>query len=228
MRRVSMAGLSSACLFSFLALTFAWGEGRAEARETKLELGGAFAGFGTYMRAMPTMTLTAPGDSPRSLRGALPSTGHLTLAGASGELTVAVDRHLVFPLFGFAFSAAVGGSPRVLSSIDGSIVEQRPWSTYMGDVLLPGVGYRVKEQRWMFSAVVRTGVTYAAMGASVASGADTAAASSSALSFLLRAELEACRRLDPVERVCFAISPSIYQFGFGNAVTAGLRWEFGP
>lgn len=35
-------------------------------------------------------------------------------------------------------------------------------------------------------------------------------------------------RLDPVERVCFAISPSIYQFGFGNAVTAGLRWEFGP
>jgi hypothetical protein len=202
-------------------------EGRAEARETQLELGGAFGGFGTYMRAMPTMTLSAS-DAPRGLRGTLPSVGHLTLAGASGELTLAVDRHFVFPLAGLALSAAVGSSPRVLSSVDGSIVEQRPWSTYMGDVLLPGIGYRIKEQRWMFSAVLRTGVSYVATSGSVASGADTSAIGASSLSLMLRAEVEACRRLDPVERVCFAVSPSVYQFGFGNAVTAGLRWEFGP
>jgi hypothetical protein len=219
---------SCALTASFFAIASA-GEGRAEAAETQLELGGAFTGFGTYMRAMPAMTLGGV-DGPRqsALSGALPSVGHLTLGGASAELTLAVDRHITLPIAGLALSGAIGSSPRVLSSVDGSIVQQRPWSTYMADVLLPGIGYRIKERRWMFSAALRTGVSYAAMSGSIASGADNWATSASALSFLLRVELEGCRRLDPLERVCFAVSPSVYQFGFGNGVTAGLRWEFGP
>ena len=234
MRRVSPRASSRLLFFFFLFsmvgafLALEWGlEGRAAAAESQLELDGAFAAFGTYMRAMPPLPL-ASSDAARTLSGRLPSVGHLTLAGASGDLTLTLDRHIVLPIAGIGLSAAVGSSPRVLSSVDGSIVEQRPWTTYMGDLLLPGIGYRIKERRWMFSGVVRTGLSYVSTSGSAASGADTSEIRGSALSVMVRVELEACRRIDPTERVCFAVSPSIYQFGFGNAVTAGLRWEFGP
>jgi hypothetical protein len=199
----------------------------AEARDSQVELGGVFDVFGTYMRAAPSMVLSSS-DTSRPLHGRLPSVGHLTLAGAAGEMTLAVDSRLIFPIAGLGISAAVGGGPRVLSSVDGSIVEQRAWTTYMGDLLLPGIGLRFKEHRWMFSGVVRTGISFAGMSGSVASGGDTSPVTASAMSMLLRVQLEGCRRLDPVERICFEVSPSIYQYGFGNAVTAGLRWEFGP
>ncbi len=220
MRRLALAVSTCALLFA------AWPEPRAEARETQLELGSAFAGYGTYMRAMPVMSFSG-GESSRFVSGSVPSIGHLTLAGASGELTMAVDKRLVFPLAGLGLSAAIGESPRILSAVDGSIVEQRAWTALMADVLLPGVGVRFYERRWMFSATLRTGISFARTSAAVANGAFTEAGAASAASFLLRAEVAGCRRTDPFLRICVAVSPSIYQFGFGNAVTAGLRLEFG-
>jgi hypothetical protein len=210
-----------------VALASVTSANRALARDAQLELGGALAGYGTLVRAMPVTSLSAP-DAARNLRGDFPSVGHLTFAGASGELTIAVDKRWFFPTAGLGFAVAVGQSPRVVSSVDGSIVAQRPWTAYMGDVLLPGIGYRVKDGRWMFSASVRTGISFTGVSGSVASGADESDATGTAASFLVRAELAGCRRLDPVERICVAVSPSVYQFGFGNSIALGLRWEFGP
>ena len=80
----------------------------------------------------------------------------------------------------------------------------------------------------MFSATLRMGVSVVGINGSVASGADATQFHTTDASFLLRAQVEGCRRLDPAERICLTVSPSVYQFGFGNALSVGLRWEFGP
>jgi hypothetical protein len=44
----------------------------------------------------------------------------------------------------------------------------------------------------------------------------------------VRTDVEACRRIDPIERACVFLSPALYEFSAFKGGSAGLRWEFGP
>jgi hypothetical protein len=48
-----------------------------------------------------------------------------------------------------------------------------------------------------------------------------------AASFLVQAELEACRRLDPTTRLCLQVAPRIFDHELLNGVMFGLRMEWG-
>ena len=49
-----------------------------------------------------------------------------------------------------------------------------------------------------------------------------------ASSFALRLPIEACRRLDPLERACLVVTPQIYEFGWATGASVAVRWEWGP
>ena len=147
--------------------------------------------------------------------------------GASLEFAMTVDAHVVIPVFGLAAYAALGSYDTVITSADGSIATVRPWTAYRLDALLPGIGYRVTQRRWMFQADIRTGVSVMLMEGTIAGGSSETETPLTAISGVLVAELEACRRLDPVTRVCLQLAPRIYDFGFMNGGTLGLRVEWG-
>jgi hypothetical protein len=79
----------------------------------------------------------------------------------------------------------------------------------------------------MFETSIRTGISAMYMGGSIAGGTSDVATSLSAYSGVLEVQLEACRRLDPVTRICLQAAPRIYDFGFMNGGTLGLRVEWG-
>jgi hypothetical protein len=201
--------------------------GAAYGRDSHLELeAGADLHASHYFR---TPQLTLGDNAPRPDNGAkIPSVGPLTLGGAAVDVGVALDERVIFPILGFGFNTALGQSPRVMTSIDGSFAEVRPWTAWMYDLGLPGIGFRFKERRWMFSFLIRPGVAFLLMNGSVASGQDSHDVTVSATSLYARAQIEACRRLDPTERVCLFVAPSVYEFGFGTGGSAGIRWEIGP
>src|SRR5262249_1616908 len=120
-----------------------------------------------------------------------------------------------------------GSYDSITSSTDGSIVHMRPWSATRLDVLMPGVGGRWKHRRWMFEAAARTGITVLSMHGSVAAGADSLRIDPLNASVLLVAQSSIWRRLDPVQRLCVEVAPRVYDFGFLNGATVGLRYEWG-
>jgi hypothetical protein len=85
----------------------------------------------------------------------------------------------------------------------------------------------MKHRRFMFVASLRTGVSGMFMNGSIAGGSGEMPTALSAKSGMLQVELEACRRLDPGTRVCAQLAPRIYDFGFINGATLGLRIEWG-
>lgn len=188
---------------------------------------GALAGA-AWTRSLPALSTpsvtTAARDVPESR---VPIGGALTWAGAGFDLGMTIDDHILFPGFGLAGYGAVGSYDTIVTAADGSIARVRPWSAYRLDVLLPGVGYRVKHRRFMFEASLRTGVSGVYMGGSIAGGGSETSTSLSAYSLVVQAELAACRRLDPVTRVCVQVAPRILDFGFMNGATFGLRVEWG-
>lgn len=199
------------------------GPARAE-----VELQAAAIGGVALTRTLPTLETASTPASARDLRGTKVAIGgSLVAAGGGVDLGFAVDDRLFLPGLGFAGYGAVGSYDTVLTSADGSIARARPWSMYRFDVLLPGVGYRMKARRFMFVASIRTGISGMFMGGSIASGADDTDVSLSGVSGILQVELEACRRLDPVTRICGQLAPRIYDFGFLNGATLGLRVEWG-
>lgn len=181
-----------------------------------------------WTRSMPALkspsVLTAAREVPESN---VKTGGALVLAGGAFDLTAVFDDRYVMPAVGFAAYGAVGSYSTISTSADGSIAHANPWTTYEIDALLPGIGYRVKRRRFMFGASLRTGVSWMHMSGSVAGGAGETAVSLSALSLLVQAELEACRRLDPVTRVCLHVAPRLSGFGVMNGATFGLRVEWG-
>jgi hypothetical protein len=181
-----------------------------------------------WMRALPALRSPALSTAARDVPDArIPVGGSLTWMGAGLEIGMTVDAHIVIPGIGVAAYAAVGSYDTVLTSADGSIATVRPWSAYRIDMPLPGIGYRVKERRWMFQADVRTGLSVLSMNGTIAGGSSETETSLTAISGVLVAEVEACRRLDPVTRVCVQVAPRIYDFGFMNGGTLGLRVEWG-
>jgi hypothetical protein len=145
--------------------------------------------------------------------------------GADVELTV--DDRWKVPLVGGNAAWAVGSYDTVLTSFDGSIAHVRPWSTFRGDLLLPGIGRRWKHRRNMWAAAIRTGVSFATVDGAVAAGAESVPLDLSARTLLVQVELEACRRLDPTTRVCLQLVPRLYEHELLNGLTFGLRMEWG-
>ena len=181
-----------------------------------------------WMHALPTLRTPGVATAAREVPTTrIPVGGSLTWMGASLEFAMTVDAHVVIPGMGFAVYAALGSYDTVITSADGSIATVRPWTAYRLDALLPGIGYRVTQRRWMFQADIRTGVSVMLMEGTIVGGSSETETPLTAISGVLVAELEACRRLDPVTRVCLQLAPRIYDFGFMNGGTLGLRVEWG-
>jgi hypothetical protein len=185
-----------------------------------------------YFPALPSLRLTPRIDDDLRLPegGArLPSPGASTPMVSFGSgLAVTLSDRWVLPLAAFEFAFGVGRADRVFTSADGGVIELQPWrSAYFAGWGL-GFGARWKHRRWMAQATIQPGLAGMYVKAQVASGAGADERSATALSFSLRATLEACRRLDPETRACLFASPNIYEFGLINGGVAGVRWEFGP
>lgn len=188
----------------------------------------AVTGGVSWRRAVPTLTGEATSTAARDVpESGVPIGGALTSLGAAFDLGVTIDDRWIVPTLGLGGYGALGSYDTVVTSADGSIARVRPWTTYEIDALLPGLGYRAKQRRFMFSASVRSGLTYLHANGSVAGGGDEQPMKLSGYSLLVQAEIEACRRLDPMTRACLHIAPRIYDFGFMNGATFGLRVEWG-
>lgn len=206
-----------------LPLTLEAGPARAD-----VELEAAAIGGLAWTRALPSLKSASTQTAAREVRASEVAVGgSLYAIGGGVDVGLAVDDRLLLPGIGVAAYGAVGSYDTVLTSVDGSIARARPWTTYQLDLLLPGVGYRVKHRRFMFVASLRTGVSAMSMGGSVAGGRGDELASLTGVSALVQVELEACRRLDPVTRICAQVAPRIYDFGFMNGATFGVRVEWG-
>jgi hypothetical protein len=208
---------------ALVALTLAPSSARAD-----VELEAAAIGGIAWTRSLPTLKSASTLTAAREVRESQVAVGgSLYAVGGGVDVGVAVDDTLFLPGVGLAGYGAVGSYDTVLTSADGSIARARPWTTYRLDLLLPGIGYRAKHRRFMFVASLRTGISGMYMGGSIAGGDGDTLASLSGVSGLLQIELEACRRLDPVTRVCAQLAPRLYDFGFLNGATLGLRVEWG-
>ncbi len=183
-----------------------------------------------WMPYVPTLSVPTTETSARTIQGGtLPSVGSLYFAGLQVDSSFVYKRRLVVPLLGVSGALAVGNSSAVVSSLDGSIAEERPWTAYRLECLLPGLGVRFTVRRWSFAGSVRAYVVGLGMDATVASGAGSSDVSTpSRFGLGARADLEGCRRLDPVNRICVYVAPTLYEFGLVNGGSAGLRWELGP
>ncbi len=220
-----MARLASLAASAVLGATIVGSSAAAHA-DVDFQLGGT-AGA-AWTRSLPALSSPSTMTDARELKETrIPVGGSLTWAGAGFDLGMTVDDRIVIPGIGIAGYGAVGSYDTVITAADGSIARVRPWSAYRLDVLLPGIGYRWKHRRYMFEATLRTGVSAMYMGAAIAGGAAESPTSLSAYSGVLQAELLACRRLDPVTRVCLELAPRIYDFGFMNGGTLGVRVEWG-
>jgi hypothetical protein len=216
----------------FLSATLA--AGSAEAADPRWELGTSVDARDIWLREMPPIDLRSPFDaSQRTLpAGTLPSTGSQQFMALTWDTGATVNDRWMLPIFGLQFGWAVGTSPDVVTSLDGTIVHMRPWTSDMLTVLLPGLGVRTKARRWMFEAAVRPVLSFVWMSATAATGTSTSDLGDGHALFAmgggLRAELEACRRIDPVQRACLLVSPALYEFSSFNGGSIGLRWEVGP
>lgn len=183
---------------------------------------------GAWLRETPDLDAKSVTTSARDVgAGRVRTGGGLAMAGVGGDVELTIDDRWKVPLFGGMFFWAVGSYDATITTFDGSIARLRPWTTVRGDFLLPGVGRRWKHRRNMWGVAVRTGVSVAAMGGSVAAATETAALEMSAGTFLLQLELEGCRRLDPTTRACLQVVPRLYEHQLLNGLTVGLRMEWG-
>jgi len=200
----------------------------AEPAHADVELQAAAIGGLAWTRSLPELKSASTLTAAREVRESRVAIGgSLFAVGGGVDVGLAIDDRVFLPGFGLAAYSAVGSYDTVLTSADGSIARVRPWTTYQLDFLLPGIGYRMKHRRFMFVASIRTGVSGMHMEGSIAGGEGDTLASLSGVSGLLQVELEACRRLDPVTRICAQLAPRIYDFGFMNGATLGLRVEWG-
>ncbi|MDB4946296.1 MAG: hypothetical protein JWP97_5830 [Labilithrix sp.] len=223
-RRVALSW-SSAVLASGAALLIA---SPARAEGTSIDFQASWQVGGAYLRKVPALTMGEVATPARSLaRQEITTGGSLVGLGGAVDTSFTVNGRWFVPLAGVGLYAAVGTYDTVRTTVDGSIAYYRPWSTWQGDLLLPGLGRRFTRRRWMFAADVRLGASFLVGRGSVADGATSTRLELTGASFAVLAEVEACRRLDPENRVCLQVAPRLYDFGAINGGTFGLRWEIG-
>jgi hypothetical protein len=157
----------------------------------------------------------------------LPAGGPITTMGGGVDVNFIFGDRYRLNLFGMDLLVAAGPQQRIASNVDGSIATLRPWTTIRYDVGLLGFGARFKHRRYAWGVGLRSGFSFMQMGATLAEGANVEPLEKgvTATSVLLRAEVEGCRRLDPTRRLCVVLTPSIYDYGWGNGMSFGLRWE---
>lgn len=184
----------------------------------------------TYLRELPDLEHTAAAENEgRSLPQADVPTGNAaSFVGGGLGFEIAFGDRTRVPLLGLSVVGAVGRSPRVVSSLDGSIVEVDTWKSGIVTLLFPGIGFRSKARRWMFEGAVQPGFAYLFSSGSIANGARSIDTTFHAATFALQGDVAVCRRLDPIDRACLFAAPAIYEFGWLDAFTVGLRWEVGP
>lgn len=181
-----------------------------------------------WMRATPALQAPQLTTPTRAIdAGDVPMRGGTTMLGAYLDAAVTLDDRWVLPLLGGGYYHALGSYDAIITSRDGSIVRMQPWTADSVDIYLPGVGYRLKRRRWMFAAAIRTGASFFAMDGLLADGVQWTEMETKHVTFLLQAEIEACRRLDPTTRVCLQVAPRIYDHELLNGVMFGLRAEWG-
>lgn len=184
---------------------------------------------GMWMRSMPELKTPEINTSGRyPLReNKVSSNSSLFGIGAYFDTSLTIADRVVVPLIGIGVYGMLGSYDSVVTTIDGSIAEIRPWTTFRIDVPGPGLGYRVKKRRWMFGAALRVGVSYMETGASIAGATEWHNVTLKAAVPLVQLEIEGCRRLDPITRVCVNVAPRIYDGVFMNGAILGLRMEWG-
>jgi len=206
----------------------------ARAADTMWDLQTALDARDVWMRALPPIDLHSPYDGlPRTVpAGTLPSAGAHQFMAITWDTSLTIDDRWLIPILGIQYGWSVGESPDVVTSLDGTIVHMQTWTTNVLTALLPGAGVRGKVRRWMFSADVRPVASFVWMSAMAAQGTNSSdlgdGHSLFAVGLGVRAELEACRRVDPVQRACLVVSPALYEFSAMNGGSIGLRWEVGP
>jgi hypothetical protein len=209
--------------------------GLLAARPAQADLDVQLAGGASldWMRTMPRSLSTLHTQDlssrvlPSGTRLGTPGGGGLTMLGGYVDTSLTVDDRLTIPMLGVAGLVAAGPYDTLVTHADGSVARVHPWTAWRVDILLPGVGVRHKHRRLMLAASVRTGASFLRMGGRIASGASSVPAELVSASFLVQAELEACRRLDPMTRVCVFFAPKVYQFAIANGASAGVRMEWG-
>jgi hypothetical protein len=183
---------------------------------------------GGWLRRYPTFAVGGLATSAREIGpGTIKSRSGVGLVGFTSGLDVSVDSRVSLPLFGLGLAWAAGPYDTEVSSYDGSIAKLTPWTTFRADILLPGFGYRGKHRRWMWAAAIRSGVSYLRTDAAVAAGAESVSTPLTAWTFLLQAEVEGCRRLDPTTRLCLQVAPRIYEHQLLDGLMVGVRAEWG-
>jgi|GEM_PF-1370128 len=200
------------------------------ARDARADFDFQFAtSFGAgWLRQTPTLTAKQVSTSAREMsEGPIKTRGSLGMLGVGADLDLTIDDRWRVPLLGGNAWWTVGSYDALVTTFDGSIAHLRTWSTFRGDVLMPGIGRRWKHRRNMWAAAIRSGVSFTTMGGTVAAGSETQPLELSAATFLVQLELEGCRRLDPTTRVCLQVVPRLYEYELLNGVTFGVRMEWG-
>ena len=193
-----------------------------------IEIQLAAAGGATWVRATPSLSSEALTTFSRNLRASQVSGGASVVAlGGFFDLGLSIDDRWVLPLVGLGGYGTVGNYDPIVTGVDGSIARLRPWTTTRADILLPGIGYRMKRRRFMFGAVLRTGASVYDVNGSVADGPYAYEVGFSTVRPMVQLEVEACRRLDPATRLCLQVSPRIYDGELLNGAIFGLRVEWG-
>lgn len=215
------------CLGGVMAVSLAMSrDARADRSSVHLELDNGLSAL--WVPRMPTMSTNEIVVGPRTLSSQdVKPGGSITGLGYNFDIGIVIGDRWNMPLFGASIYGAVGNYDRIRTSIDGSIATVRPWTTWDFDVLLPGFGYRVKHRRWLFSATARLGASLLMQNGSVVAGTESTDVSFTAATFEVFGELEACRRLDPLSRVCLLVAPRLVGFGFMNGGTLAIRMELG-
>jgi hypothetical protein len=183
---------------------------------------------GTWLRRLPAFDVDSRTTSARVLGGGrIRSSDGMAFVGLGFDSSWVVDRRWRLPFLGISFTAAVGPYDARVTSYDGSIAELRPWTAGRTDILFPGFGYRGAYRRFGWATAVRPGLSILSMDAGIAGGADSADVTLKSVSFVLEAEIDACRRLDPELRLCAVIKPRLFERDLVSGVTMGISLEWG-
>jgi hypothetical protein len=218
--RVTLAALVG---FSVIGAT---SDARADRNEVEAQL--AIGAGAAWMRSLPTFATDSLLTNARDLgRGSVRSSRGITLYGSHFDVALTIRDRWSIPLLGGGVYGAVGPHDGILTTLDGSMVRLRPWTTVRADMLLPGVAYRLKKRRWMFTFGGRIGVGYTSLKGSVASAAEVDELDIEKATVFLQSEIEACRRLDPTTRLCVQVAPRLYDYQLLNGGTLSLRIEWG-
>jgi len=193
----------------------------------ELRLQAAFA----VTRAMPDLTLTEPDEvvlpSREAISGTMPTRGGFRSAGISADLALVLRPRLTVPLFGLGVYLPVGDHAPIRSAVDGSIATAQPWRLTGVELLGPGIGVRTIERRYFFEALVRVSLLVLTGSSQIAAGSEAVDVTVHGLAPGVRAELSACRRLDPESRLCLTVAPRLLEVVPLAGVTAGLTWVWG-